>query len=74
DLIVVGGGVSKESDQFLPLLNLKTPIVPAQLRNQAGIIGAAWLAVDALTNPDALRYGSARKDKSDKDKKDKKKG
>jgi polyphosphate glucokinase len=44
DLIVVGGGVSKDSDQFLPLLKLRTPIVPAKLRNKAGIIGAAHLA------------------------------
>ena len=44
DLIVVGGGVSKDSDQFLPLLKLRTPIVPARLRNKAGIIGAAYLA------------------------------
>ncbi len=55
DLIVVGGGVSKESEKFLPLLKLKTPIVPAKLRNAAGIVGAAWLAVDALENPDALK-------------------
>ena len=44
DLIVVGGGVSRKSDKFLPLLRLRTPIVPAQLQNSAGIIGAAWLA------------------------------
>ncbi len=44
DLIVVGGGVSKKSDKFLPLLDLRTPIVPAVLRNAAGIIGAAVLA------------------------------
>ena len=47
DLIVVGGGVSKKADKFLPLLHLRAPIVPAALQNQAGIIGAAWLAVDA---------------------------
>jgi polyphosphate glucokinase len=41
DLFVVGGGVSKRSESFLPLLNLKTPIVPATHRNNAGIIGAA---------------------------------
>ena len=46
DLIVVGGGISKDSDEFLPMLKLRCPIVPAQLRNQAGIIGAAHLAVD----------------------------
>lgn len=44
DLIVVGGGVSKKHEKFLPLLDLRTPIVPAQLRNDAGIIGAASLA------------------------------
>ncbi|MFM6973982.1 MAG: polyphosphate--glucose phosphotransferase [Agromyces sp.] len=47
DLIVVGGGVSKEADQFLPLLRLDTPIVPAGLRNNAGILGAALLAAEA---------------------------
>ncbi|SFK52580.1 polyphosphate--glucose phosphotransferase [Geodermatophilus ruber] len=44
DLIVVGGGVSKKADKFLPLLDLRTPIVPAALRNEAGIVGAALLA------------------------------
>ncbi|MGL4744385.1 MAG: polyphosphate--glucose phosphotransferase [Dermatophilaceae bacterium] len=44
DLLVVGGGVSKDADQFLPLLDLRTPIVPAALKNKAGIIGAAVLA------------------------------
>ena len=43
-LIVVGGGISKKSDKFLPLLHLRAPIVAAQLRNEAGIIGAAVLA------------------------------
>jgi polyphosphate glucokinase len=44
DLFVVGGGVSKKADRFLPLLDLRTPIVPAELENRAGIIGAAHLA------------------------------
>lgn len=44
DLIVVGGGVSKKHEKFLPLLDLRTPIVPAALRNAAGIVGAAALA------------------------------
>lgn len=43
-LFVVGGGVSKHHEQFLPLLRLRTPIVPATLRNNAGIMGAAALA------------------------------
>ena len=41
DLFVVGGGVSKDSARFLPLLEIDTEIVPATLRNRAGIIGAA---------------------------------
>jgi polyphosphate glucokinase len=44
DLIIVGGGVSKEYEDFLPLLKLDIPIVPATLRNNAGIMGAAALA------------------------------
>jgi polyphosphate glucokinase len=47
DLIVVGGGVSRKAEKFLPLLHLRAPIVAAQLQNSAGIIGAAWLACNA---------------------------
>jgi polyphosphate glucokinase len=41
DLIIVGGGISKKSDKFLPRLSLSCEIVPAQLLNEAGIVGAA---------------------------------
>lgn len=44
DLFIIGGGISRESEKFLPLVTITTPIVPAQLRNQAGIIGAALAA------------------------------
>jgi polyphosphate glucokinase len=44
DLFVVGGGVSKHAASFLPLIAIDTPIVPAVLRNRAGIIGAALYA------------------------------
>jgi polyphosphate glucokinase len=44
DLIIVGGGVSKEHDMFLPKLRLRAPIVPAELFNSAGIVGAAAYA------------------------------
>ena len=44
DLFIVGGGISKSHREFLPLLRLKTPIVPATTKNSAGIIGAASLA------------------------------
>ncbi|UFU01675.1 ROK family protein [Ruania suaedae] len=46
DLFVVGGGVSKDHKEFLPLLDLTTPIIPAKLRNKAGIVGAAALAAE----------------------------
>ncbi|NMR21501.1 polyphosphate--glucose phosphotransferase [Cellulomonas fimi] len=49
DLIVVGGGVSKHHAKFLPLLHLRAPVVAAQLRNAAGIVGAAALAARAAT-------------------------
>lgn len=48
DLFVVGGGVSRMSDKFLPYIDIKTPIVPAKLRNEAGIIGAAYYATTKL--------------------------
>lgn len=44
DLFIVGGGVSKQHADFLPLLKLRTPIIPAEKRNNAGILGAAALA------------------------------
>jgi polyphosphate glucokinase len=47
ELFVVGGGVSKRSDEFLPLLDLDTEIVPATLRNKAGVVGAALYAEEA---------------------------
>ena len=44
DLIIIGGGVSKKADKFLPLVHVDTPVVPATLQNDAGIIGAALAA------------------------------
>lgn len=44
DVIIIGGGVSKEADKFLPYLKLRAKIIPAQLLNQAGIVGAAVYA------------------------------
>ncbi len=52
DLIVIGGGVSKESEKFIPKLKLKADLVPARLLNTAGIVGAAWLAADRHQNPE----------------------
>lgn len=44
DLMILGGGVSKEAENFIPLLRLNAEVVPAQLRNEAGIIGVAEAA------------------------------
>lgn len=44
ELFVVGGGVSKESGEFLPLLDIDTEIIPATLLNKAGVVGAALYA------------------------------
>jgi polyphosphate glucokinase len=44
NLFIVGGGVSKKAEKFLPLIKIRTPIVPATLLNNAGIIGAAVVA------------------------------
>jgi polyphosphate glucokinase len=49
DLFVVGGGISRNSDKWVPLLNLRTPIKPAELLNNAGIVGAAMAAHEKFT-------------------------
>ena len=60
DLFIVGGGVSKHADEFLPLLDLDTPIVPAALRNNAGILGAAALAAHGSGDRPSRRCGAPR--------------
>ncbi|HEX7396846.1 MAG TPA: hypothetical protein VF312_04825, partial [Propionibacteriaceae bacterium] len=49
DLIIIGGGISHDAEQFLPLLQLDAPVVRAQLGNDAGIIGAACEARASAT-------------------------
>jgi polyphosphate glucokinase len=44
DVVILGGGVSKEWQKFMPYLKLRSKILPAQLFNQAGMIGAALYA------------------------------
>jgi polyphosphate glucokinase len=54
-LIIIGGGVSRKSDKFLPFLTrLRAKVVPAALHNDAGIVGAA-MAADAASSLSALR-------------------
>lgn len=44
NLFIIGGGISKEHEKFIPLLTIDTPVVPAQQFNNAGIVGAALAA------------------------------
>ncbi len=44
DLFIVGGGISKDAEKYLPLLKIETPVIPAQFLNEAGIVGAALAA------------------------------
>ena len=41
DLFIIGGGISKQHEKFIPLLELQSKVVPAQFQNEAGIVGAA---------------------------------
>lgn len=50
DLIIIGGGISKQHDEFIDLIDCPVTIVPAQNKNNAGIIGAAFLASKANKN------------------------
>ena len=45
NLIILGGGVSKKHNKFMPRLTVRTDVVPAELLNEAGIVGAAMAAV-----------------------------
>lgn len=47
NLIILGGGVSKNADRFIPRLTVRCPVMPAALRNDAGIIGAAIVAAES---------------------------
>ena len=44
DLFILGGGIVKQHERFLPLLTLRAKVVPAQFGNNAGIVGAALAA------------------------------
>jgi polyphosphate glucokinase len=57
DLFIVGGGISQRSADFLPHLDLRTKIVPAQLRNSAGTVGAALRAASYSSRSAAVTAG-----------------
>ncbi len=64
DLIIVGGGVSKSHENFLPKLALRTPIVPAELLNGAGIVGAAAGAAHFRERQESKDKAEAKRAKS----------
>lgn len=54
DLIIVGGAVSRHSDEFFPFLQTRARLLPAQLENRAGLVGAArWAAQEISANEQA---------------------
>jgi polyphosphate glucokinase len=58
ELIILGGGVSKNADKYVPRLTVRPPVVPAQLRNDAGIIGAAVIAAETAERAGAEPPGT----------------
>ena len=48
ELIIIGGGISKKMHKFEKYITIETPVVPAQLLNDAGIIGAAMFALEKV--------------------------
>ncbi|MBA2719152.1 MAG: ROK family protein [Chloroflexi bacterium] len=52
NLIILGGGVSKNADKFIPRLTVRPRVVPAKLRNDAGIVGAAMAAAERYVDGD----------------------
>lgn len=58
NLMILGGGVSKQADRFIPRLTVRCPVVAAQLRNDAGIIGAAIVAVEGIGRAGANEVGA----------------
>jgi polyphosphate glucokinase len=67
DVIIIGGGVSEKADKFIPLLNLKAKVVPATLRNLAGIVGAAHYAHEDQKEKNSIknRLQNALNDRSE---------
>ena len=49
DLVIIGGGVSTQAHEYLPKIRTRPMVVPARLRNDAGVVGAAAYAADQQT-------------------------
>ena len=50
DLFIAGGGISRKADRWIPMLRNRTPVVGAELQNEAGIVGAAMASLSDLIN------------------------
>jgi polyphosphate glucokinase len=59
-LVILGGGVSKRSERFIPRLTMRPPVVPAQLQNDAGIVGAAIAAAERFEPVSSARRAARR--------------
>lgn len=58
DLVIIGGGVSAEAHEYLPLIRTRPMVVPARLRNDAGMVGAAAYAADQQIRRSRSETGS----------------
>jgi len=58
DLFIVGGGISRKFEKWVPHLHVSAPIIPAQLRNNAGIVGAAMFARGVVGSHTSADYDS----------------
>jgi polyphosphate glucokinase len=61
DVFIIGGGISKSHQKFLPLLQTRAELVVAELLNEAGIVGAALAAGESITRPQGREVGSKSK-------------
>ncbi len=43
--MIIGGGISKKHEKFLHYIKVRAKVIPAQLRNEAGIVGAAMAVI-----------------------------
>jgi polyphosphate glucokinase len=57
DLFILGGGASKRSDNYMQYVTVKTPVVIATLKNNAGIVGAALIAHEKRSRDAVDRTG-----------------
>jgi polyphosphate glucokinase len=61
DLFIIGGGISKSHQKFVPLLQTRAEVVVAELLNEAGIVGAALAAGESIAQPQSREVGSKSK-------------